>query len=634
MIKDNQNYNDNVEPNTEFLNELKNKLPEYFSKDGKFDMDKFKNNLKDNNINELKDGYQLNFIGKDYARRQSGELPHTVVVPDEEQNNGEGKDSKNIFFTGDNLEVLRHLQGSYLNKIDMIYIDPPYNTGNGDFVYPDKFEYTDKKLSEIFGLNDEELKRLNSLNDSSSHSAWLTFMYPRLVLAKHLMKDDSVILISIDDNEQSNLRQICDEIFGEQNLISQICHKSRASISNDKIISNSHNTILCYGKNERKIFKKRSEIGIDPNLSGYNLSDDNGPYKLVPVDGPGGAKKGNPYYNFLGIEKYWRFSKKKMEEMYKKGLIVKTSNNLQQKYYLSNARKSRKTVNSWWDEKFYSSTATSRLSKMMGGNYFDTPKPVDLILKMLEMFTFFNDKAVILDFFAGSSTTAEAVMKMNQKHGGNRKFIMVQLPEKTFRVNSKTGEKIPTSGGKEAFNAGYNSIDEISRERIKKAATEIIKNNTDELNMFDGSFKHYRIAEIPNKTLDKISDFNEDDLYLFNDMLSNFSSDGLDVPGNASGESTILCTWMLKDGVFGNNNVIKENINKYECYMVNGDMMYLINDGWSSDETKELLNKIGNYQLNIKTIILFGYSFNIAEIKELEIGLKQLDVNINLLKRY
>lgn len=199
MLRDNDRYNEQVKPNSAFLNELKEKLPEFFTKDGSFDMDKFKTQLKDKNINELSEGYQLDFIGKDYARRQAGEMPGTVIVPDKEQNHGEGKESKNLFFTGDNLEVLRHLQNNYQNKIDVIYIDPPYNTGSDGFVYPDSFEYSDDKLKEMFGLSDDQVERLKSIQGKSSHSAWLTFMYPRLVLAKRILSKDGTFFMSIDD---------------------------------------------------------------------------------------------------------------------------------------------------------------------------------------------------------------------------------------------------------------------------------------------------------------------------------------------------------------------------------------------------------------------------------------------------
>src|SRR5699024_1158976 len=209
---DNEKFNMQVKPNSAFLNELKSKLPEFFDREGNFDLDKFKGQLREHNINELSDGYQLNFIGKDYARRQAGEMPSTVIVPDEEQNNGEGKDSKNLFFTGDNLEVLRHLRNNYAGKIDVIYIDPPYNTGEDGFTYPDRFEYSDNKLQEMFGLDDEQIIRLKSIQKKSSHSSWLSFMYPRLSIAHKLLNKRGVIFISIDENELANATLLMNEI--------------------------------------------------------------------------------------------------------------------------------------------------------------------------------------------------------------------------------------------------------------------------------------------------------------------------------------------------------------------------------------------------------------------------------------
>lgn len=256
MQTDNERYNETVQPNTAFLNELKEKLPEFFTKDGSFDLDKFKDQLKDKNVNELSEGYQLDFIGKDYARRQAGEMPSTVIVPDEKQNQGEGKDSKNLFFTGDNLEVLRHLQNNYQNRIDVIYIDPPYNTGSDGFVYPDSFEYSDDKLKDMFGLDDNQVERLKSIQGKSSHSAWLTFMYPRLVLAKRLLNDNGVIFISIDSNEQATLREIQEEIFGENQFIAEIVRNTNSSKNNSLFISTSHDYCLVYGKDRQSLEKK------------------------------------------------------------------------------------------------------------------------------------------------------------------------------------------------------------------------------------------------------------------------------------------------------------------------------------------------------------------------------------------
>ncbi|MEE6705530.1 site-specific DNA-methyltransferase, partial [Limosilactobacillus reuteri] len=247
MLRDSEKYNQRVKSNTAFLNELKYKLPEFFTKDGFFDLDKFKNQLRKKNVHELSEGYQLDFIGKDYARRQTGEVSNTVIVPDEKQNQGEGKNSKNLFFTGDNLEVLRHLQNNYLNKIDVIYIDPPYNTGSDGFVYPDSFEYSDDKLKEMFGLNDDQVERLKSIQGKSSHSAWLTFMYPRLQLAKRLLKEYGLLFVSIDDNEVGQLRAILNEIIGENNFVSQMIID--ATPKNDPLlIATSHEYVLVYFK--------------------------------------------------------------------------------------------------------------------------------------------------------------------------------------------------------------------------------------------------------------------------------------------------------------------------------------------------------------------------------------------------
>ena len=224
MLQDNQQFNEKVKSNSAFMDELRQRMPEFFSaakfdEDGNevqpstFDNEKFQEALKDNNINELSSGYRLDFIGKNYAKKQAGERPTTVIVPDNEHNQKEeNRNSKNLFFTGDNLEVLRHLQQNYANSIDFIYIDPPYNTGSDGFVYPDKFDYSDDQLMDMFALSEDELKRLKSIQGNSTHSSWLTFMYPRLALSKKILNDSGVIFVSIDENEQANLKILMDEI--------------------------------------------------------------------------------------------------------------------------------------------------------------------------------------------------------------------------------------------------------------------------------------------------------------------------------------------------------------------------------------------------------------------------------------
>lgn len=369
--------------------------------------------------------------------------------------------TQNLYIEGDNLDVLKLLQETYLGKIKMIYIDPPYNTGN-DFVYNDDFAQDSDEYAENSGQYDDQGNRLvqNPESNGRFHTDWLNMIYPRLRLAKDLLSDDGAIFISIGDDEEANLIKLCDEVFGERNFISSICHKARASVSNDRIVSENHNHIVFYAKNIDTLFSLQHEIGDDPNLEGFNYEDEKGFYKLTPVDGPGGAKKGNPYYEFLGVKGYWRYSKETIQQKYDAGLIVKTQNNLQQKYYLSQAEKSRKTVTTWWDDNFLTSTATTEFIKLMGGKYFDNPKNTNLILRCAKMLTKFDANAIILDFFSGSATTAHAVMQLNAEDGGKRKYIMVQLPEVCDEKS-------------EAYKAGYKNICEIGKKRIRRAGSKI-----------------------------------------------------------------------------------------------------------------------------------------------------------------
>ena len=649
MISDNEKFNMQVKPNSAFLNELKSKLPEFFDREGDFDLDKFKRQLKKHNINELSDGYQLNFIGKDYARRQAGEMSSTVIVPDEEQNNGEGKTSKNLFLTGDNLEVLRHLQNNYAGKIDVIYIDPPYNTGNDDFVYPDTFEYSDEKIKEMFGIDDEQVERLKSIQGKSSHSAWLTFMYPRLVLAKMLLTKSGCIMVSIDENEDYNLKALLNETYGDNNFIGQIVRKTRSS-ANDTIngFNQQHEFLYVYAKNT-DAFKM---VGDLKNFDEYNNPDNdpNGDWKISDPSARSGSEGTsfeiiNPHTGKKDLPpkgRYWAFSKNTMDEWINSGKFVFKKNHKDGergffiKKYVKELKSRNKQVDSLFgiDNKYMNQVATKYLRDEIfnGLDMFSSPKPNEFIKKIL-MYTGKKD-ALVLDFFAGSSTTADAVMQLNAEDGGNRKFIMVQLPEKTYTVNSD-GKEVPTKGGKAAYEAGFKSIDEISRERIRRAAAKIKADNDLTLPKdFDGSFKHYRVVNPTKQTLEDIEDFDPDNTTLFTDMVDSFSSKGLDVAGDATGEQTILTTWLSKDGYPFNADIKKIDFAGYEASLVEDSRLYIINNGWSNKNTEALLNKIGTHQITFQTIVLFGYSFNIADLRELEIGLKQLDGNINLLKRY
>lgn len=647
MRSDNEIYNENVNSNSFFLKELRAKLPEFFSKDGKFNLEKFKSKLKDINIDELKDGYQLNFIGKDYARRQAGEMPTSVIVPDKKQNNGRGKNSKNLFFTGDNLEVLRHLQTSYASKVDFIYIDPPYNTGQDDFAYPDSFEYSDDQLESMFGMDDEQLARLKSIQGRSSHSAWLTFMYPRLELAKKLLKQSGVIFISIDDNEDGNLKEICDEIFGESNFLAQIVwERAYAPINLKKNFSPSHDYMLVYGRDANIIETNGISRTDEVNNRYQNLDNDpRGPWQssdisvgpaipnnIYPITTPSGRVVEPP------AGRSWRLSQKAFQERLSDNRIWFGNDGdgvPRIKRFLSELRKTGVTPMTIWkyEDVGHSQSATQELQKLMDGKkYFAYPKPVKLIQRAIQLYS--QEDSVIMDFFAGSATTAEAVMQQNSEDGGHRRFIMVQLPEKTYFKN-KDGKKIPTKGGRIAFQDGYMGIDEIARERIRRAFKKI--NEENELTLpedFDGSFKHYRVVKPNKQTLENIENFDPNSTDLFTNMIDSFSSKNLHVCGDATGEETILTTWLIKDGYSFDSDIKAVKFADYVGHVVEKNRLYIINEGWGSNQTKSLLNQLGCHRLNLQSVIVFGYSLNIAELRELEIGLSQLDNSPRLIKRY
>lgn len=441
-------------------------------KDGKtelaIDFDVLRQELSESLIDDGKERYQMTWPGK----RQSIVLANTSTTDTLRPCKEESVDfdnTQNLYIEGDNLNVLKLLRETYLGKIKMIYIDPPYNTGNDSFVYNDCYSMNEEEFLKAGGYYDEDGNRVidvkeNKESNGRFHTDWLNMLYPRLRLARDLLTDDGAIFISIGDDEEGNLLKICDEIFGKQNFIANICHKSRASVSNDRIISENHNHLLFYAKNEPILFARKNEIGDDPDLTGFTSHDEKGDYKLTPVDGPGGAKKGNPYYEFLGVEGYWRYSKETMQKRYNEGLIVRTPNGLQQKYYRFQAEKSRKTVTTWWDEGFLTSSATSELVKLMGAKTFDNPKSVNLVLRAIKLIAKTDKNSIILDFFSGSATTAHAVMQLNAEDGGNRKFIMVQLPEKCDEQS-------------EAYKAGYKNICEIGKERIRRAGAKIKDEN-------------------------------------------------------------------------------------------------------------------------------------------------------------
>lgn len=396
--------------------------------------------------------------------------------------------TENLYIEGDNLEVLKLLQNSYFNKVKMIYIDPPYNTGN-DFIYVDDFAQNIDEYEEAKGSFDEEGNRLFKNTDTNGrfHSDWCSMIYPRLILARNLLADDGVIFISIDDNEQANLKKICDEVFGTNNCIAVLPTITNLKGNQDEFgFAGTHEYILCYAKDykdvaignfsdEESLDKwERDEVGFykkGANLksTGVNAPREKRPNLYYPIyiskEKKISLEKIEGYEELYpitdGQEMSWRWSKNKMKE-YIDDIIV-TNNGTSFSIY----KKQRPTLGDlptkkpksiFYKPEYSSGNGTSQLKKFFDNKIFDNPKPVTLIKDILFIATNKND--IILDFFSGSATTAHAVMQLNAEDGGKRKFIMVQLPEETDEKS-------------EAFKAGYKNICEIGKERIRRAGEQI-----------------------------------------------------------------------------------------------------------------------------------------------------------------
>lgn len=392
--------------------------------------------------------------------------------------------TQNLYIEGDNLDVLKLLRENYLGKVKMIYIDPPYNTGN-DFVYNDDFAQGKTEFEQRSGLFDEEghqtidpMQR-NTEANGRFHTDWLNMIYPRLKVARDLLSDDGVIFISIDDNEDHNLRKVCDEVFGGNNFIAQVIwERAFSPVNLMKHFSPSHDYILCYAKNidiaicngiPRTAEADSRYINPDNDPRGVWSSSDISvgpavPENIYPITTPSGRIVEPP------AGRSWRLSKKAFLERLNDNRIWfgPDGNGVPRiKRFLSELRKQGMTPMTLWkkEDVGHSQDATQKLQKLFDGHkFFDYPKPVELIKRSLSLYT--NKDSLVLDFFSGSATTAHAVMQLNAEDGGNRKFIMVQLPEKTD----------PKS---EAYKAGYPNICEIGKERIRRAGKKIKEENKD-----------------------------------------------------------------------------------------------------------------------------------------------------------
>ena len=416
--------------------------------------------------------YEFTWVGKNTSRVEANTTTNKTLRPCIEESK-DWDNTENLYIEGDNLEVLKLLQNSYFNKVKMIYIDPPYNTGN-DFIYIDDFAQNIDEYEEAKGSFDEEGNRLFKNTDTNGrfHSDWCSMIYPRLVLARNLLANDGVIFISIDDNEQENLKKICDEVFGEKNFIAQVIwERAYAPVNLKKHFSENHDYIICYAKDIDKAICNGLPRASEANDRYSNPDNDPrgiwksdnlsvGPViqsKVYEIITPSGRKVLPPN------GRCWCYTKDRFIEMIKDNRIWfgKDGNNVPSiKRFLTEVKQSVTPMTIWkYSEVGHSQDAKQNLKKLFDGkSFFDYPKSVELIKRCIQLYS--NESSIILDFFSGSATTAHAVMQLNAEDGGKRKFIMVQLPEKTDEKS-------------EAFKAGYKNICEIGKERIRRAGEKI-----------------------------------------------------------------------------------------------------------------------------------------------------------------
>ena len=616
-------HNETVQPNDELLNTLKTAIPQFFDKDGNFKVDRFEDELKKSNVPESRDGYKLGFVGKDYARLQVGLASETMIVPDCKHNSlPENSGSGNIFITGDNLDALRHLVNAYEKKIKLIYIDPPYNTGK-EFVYTDNFEFTDEKLRNILRYSDEEIARIKSIQGKSSHSAWLTFMYPRLKIAQKLLKDDGVIFVSIDDNEQANLKLLMDDVFGEGNFVTAfiVIRSEGGGLAKHAVIG--HDYLLAYAKSIHYF----DPLGKQKDIRGNIVIKENEEY-WIETDWlrKEFGKYGTCLYEEI-IKYHGEKKKSEIDEGIKNGLYTLIKK--EQGHIVGRLRKVDDDTSKFYTIlKHLNKNANTDFESLGLNNIFDYPKPVSLCKELISAGTIKsnNRNDIILDFFAGSATTAHAVMQLNAEDGGSRKFIMVQLDEETK----------PDS---EARKAGYSTIDGIARERIRLAGKKILADYKSDLvkqtngwNM-DIGFKHYRLVTPEIKTIGKIEEFTPDEPSLIaNDMITPFEYKKT----KTSGLDTLLTTWLIDDGFCFDTKVEEIIFGSYKAHYVReAATLYLINQDWDTAALKDMLNHIGKNKIPVGTVVVYPFSFEFEAMRELKTNIKtSLDNPPNLIERY
>ena len=643
MIKDIEIKNETIKINDKEILVLKEYFPSCFRADGSLDFVRLQEQLKDK-IDIVHDGYELKFLGKSYAKLLASIDTTTVIKPDEEHNNKpENKNSENIYISGDNLDGLKHLLKSYAKQVKCIYIDPPYNTGNDGFVYKDDFKFTSEELQTKLNIDETQAQRIIDLTkrNSASHSAWLLFMYSRLQLARDLLTNDGVIFISIDDNEQANLKLLCDDIFGEENFVGKFDWQKKTGASDAVGIATITENILTYVRNKIYISSSfsKNEDSFDENR--FDCEDDyleeRGKYYPDNLDRGGlnysdslnfGIKCPDNTIAFPnGRTEYfndgwiWKWSEKKVLWGIENGFIE--------------FRKSKNKANGWAvcyknylfvdneGNEINRSAAhknlllnllnhkgSADLKALFGQDIFKNSKPADLISKLISYVSLIKND-IILDFFSGSATTAHSVLKFNSISDNKKiRFILIQLKENCSEKSK-------------AYLAGYRTIDQIGIERIIRAAKKIKEETKVEI---DYGFKHFELCDFNQNTLDKCESFDKANTIADSTIFDDF------------GTSTVLATWLVKDGYGFNVDVKTIDLNGYTAYHCINHL-YLINPNLTQNSVAALFEQYESIpDFNPKNIVLFGYSFNewsVTEMLEKNLKIlndseKNLEVNIDV----
>ncbi len=549
------------------------------------DFDKLKQNLSDSIISEKAERYQFTWPDKSKAILLANSPANATLRPCREES-VDFDHTQNLYIEGDNLDVLKCLKETYLHKVKMIYIDPPYNTGN-DFVYEDDFAQSSEEYLANSGQFDEQGNRMftNAESNGRFHTDWLNMIYPRLKVARDLLTDDGVIFISIDDNEVENLRKVCDEVFGEHNFIANFIWEKRLNRENRKEVSSRHDYVLCYCKCHNDGQRSIHLLPMNEKaLANYGNPDNDprGLWKSDPAHAQGGHGTKSQFYTLIAPNgkkhelpsgRCWLYTETVMQKAIADNRIWfgKDGNGVPRiKTYL-NAKERGLTPESILFAKDVSTNekAKNDLKILFGGTaVFETPKPIELLRLFVSLTSEEDD--VILDFFSGSATTAHAVMQLNAEDGGNRKFIMVQLPEKTEEKS-------------EAFKAGYKNICEIGKERIRRAGKKIKEESPLTTQNLDTGF---RVLKLDSTNMENIyyspKDISQADLFT---QVDNVKSD-------RTGED-LLFQVMLELGATLDS--------KIETTEVAGKTIYNVAEGYlvacfDQDVTDEVVTAIAKMQ--------------------------------------